>query len=523
MKPTPWIALTVALASCVDGRDSYPAGSAAEGQRRSIDAPEDSRAPQLGSIDTLPVIEVARQTPPLHGYDDAPRTPDADDPAIWVHPRDPARSLIIATLKESGLQVYDLSGRVVQTVVPAFRPAVTAADPPAPGGVDPGTRPCPGSTSGETFGRFNNVDVLYGFERDVHGHRERVDIAVATDRGCDRLRVFAIDPRSAAPLTEITSPRAGRIFPERFVQPSPYQPTAEAGLVANGLDEQSTGYGLALARTPAPRAFVTQRRRARVAELQLTAERDGTVGYQRVRELRFPVVFDVGGRRPWTPCREDASEDPQLEGLVVDEARDVLYASQEVVGVWRIELSPQLPAVVHVPPRALIQRTRSFGQAYWAIPDGDEFACESPAGAPPADAIIVAGNPAAAGDILEADVEGLAIYRAGRRDGYLLVSSQGDDTYHAFDLRDPRTRIASFQVEGTGETDGHAVTNVALGGAFPHGLFVTQNGKAAPPASTAPINGFAYDNSTQFQLVDWHAIAAPLGLAVDTHAFDPRR
>lgn len=34
----------------------------------------------------------------------------ADDPAIWRHPDDPGRSLIVATDKQAGLHVYDLAG-----------------------------------------------------------------------------------------------------------------------------------------------------------------------------------------------------------------------------------------------------------------------------------------------------------------------------------------------------------------------------------------------------------------------------
>lgn len=107
--------------------------------------------------------------------------------------------------------------------------------------------------------------------------------------------------------------------------------------------------------------------------------------------------------------------------------------------------------------------TRSFGSAYWAIPDGDEFECATPDGGPEPDgAVAVPGNPEAAGEELEADVEGLAIYYTGHRGGYLLVSSQGDDTYHVYDRRDPRDHLASFTVDGTGQTDGHDVTNVRL-------------------------------------------------------------
>ena len=38
----------------------------------------------------------------------------ADDPAIWIHPEAPARSLLVATDKRSGLVVYDLAGKQVQ-------------------------------------------------------------------------------------------------------------------------------------------------------------------------------------------------------------------------------------------------------------------------------------------------------------------------------------------------------------------------------------------------------------------------
>jgi myo-inositol-hexaphosphate 3-phosphohydrolase len=38
---------------------------------------------------------------------------DADDAAIWVHPTDPSQSLIIATVKAGGLDVYRPDGIVV--------------------------------------------------------------------------------------------------------------------------------------------------------------------------------------------------------------------------------------------------------------------------------------------------------------------------------------------------------------------------------------------------------------------------
>ncbi len=40
----------------------------------------------------------------------------ADDPAFWVHPTDPAKSLVLGTNKQGGLMAYDLSGDEVQYV-----------------------------------------------------------------------------------------------------------------------------------------------------------------------------------------------------------------------------------------------------------------------------------------------------------------------------------------------------------------------------------------------------------------------
>ena len=87
---------------------------------------------------------------------------DPDDPAIWLHPTDPARSLVIGTNKvaapDGALVVYGLDGKIRQTI----------------SGID----------------RPNNVDVEYGFR--LGG--ESIDIAVTTERLKHRLRVFRIDP-----------------------------------------------------------------------------------------------------------------------------------------------------------------------------------------------------------------------------------------------------------------------------------------------------------------------------------------
>ena len=75
-------------------------------------------------VSVTPVLS----TGPLFNYEDAPGTPDADDPAIWVDRQRPGRSLIIGTAKDAGLLVYNLSGELVQAIRPPNAPQVLPAD-----------------------------------------------------------------------------------------------------------------------------------------------------------------------------------------------------------------------------------------------------------------------------------------------------------------------------------------------------------------------------------------------------------
>ncbi|MGH2688699.1 MAG: phytase, partial [Actinomycetota bacterium] len=57
----------------------------------------------------LPSVAPAAETGPVRSDGDA-----ADDPAVWVDPADPARSLVVGTDRRAGLGVWDLAGREVQ-------------------------------------------------------------------------------------------------------------------------------------------------------------------------------------------------------------------------------------------------------------------------------------------------------------------------------------------------------------------------------------------------------------------------
>lgn len=102
---------------------------------------------------------------------------------------------------------------------------------------------------------------------------------------------------------------------------------------------------------------------------------------------------------------------------------------------------------------------------------------------------------------LVADVEGLALVPSGRRGGWLIASSQGDNSYALYALPDMkpagRFRIAAGVFGATQETDGIAVATGSFGPEYPEGLFVAQDGENAPAAQN-------------FKLVSWRDILRAL-------------
>jgi myo-inositol-hexaphosphate 3-phosphohydrolase len=109
-----------------------------------------------------PVVRVsstAETTPVTHSRD------AADDPAIWVDPAHPGRSLVIGNDKQGALEIYNLSGGLVQRI-----------------------------TTDTTF--WGNVDV----RQSVTVGGSTYDIVAAMNRG---LRLYSVDPatRELASLT----------------------------------------------------------------------------------------------------------------------------------------------------------------------------------------------------------------------------------------------------------------------------------------------------------------------------------
>ncbi len=91
---------------------------------------------------------------------------DTDDPAIWIHPTDPAKSLVIGTDKDAqgSLYVFDLAGKIVNKVANLKRP--------------------------------NNVDIAYGIS--LNGVPK--DVAIVTERETNKLRIFTLPDLQAVDL-----------------------------------------------------------------------------------------------------------------------------------------------------------------------------------------------------------------------------------------------------------------------------------------------------------------------------------
>jgi 3-phytase len=372
-------------------------------------------------VSVLPVLE----TPQTLDTDEAPPgvlQGDSDDPAIWVHPTHPGQSLVLASLKNGGLAVFDLAGQLRQLFAP------------------------------EEYGafRYNNVDLVYNFKLG----QIRTDIAVATDRANDTLVVFRIDPVTQT-LSDIT---AGSMPAAIFED-----------------DGIHTAYGIATytsAVSGKNYAFVAKRAGNLVAQLELIDAGDGTVTAEKVRTMELPI-FD------------NEPEDSQPEGMVADPQFKRLYVGMENFGVFRIDAEPDA------------------GSAFTSILPVDD-------------------------DLVQADVEGLTIYYGPGEQGYLLVSSQGNNSFIVLD-RKSNDIIGNFQVIANGpldsveECDGADVINLNLGPAFPMGLLVVQDGDDDPKVLVED-DGELENIATSFKFVPWENVAQafPTPLVIDTQAYNPR-
>ena len=146
----------------------------------------------------------------------------------------------------------------------------------------------------------------------------------------------------------------------------------------------------------------------------------------------------------------------QLEGCVADDILGHLYIGEEEHGIWKYEASPD-------------------GSNTGTLID-------------------------TIGPHIAADVEGLTLYYAGETAGYLIASSQGDDTYVIYSREGRNDFIGRFSVvdsetiDGTSSTDGIDVCNMSLGGELNNGVFIVQD----------DVNDKGNQN---FKIISWDNIA----------------
>nr|WP_276611051.1 phytase [Kineococcus siccus] len=403
-------------------------------------------------------VTATAETPAVFD-DEADGNADADDPALWTSRTAPGDSVVVATLKNGGLAAYALDGSLLQRLAVPATPA-----------------------GAEEASRYNNVDVVQGAR--IGGRT--LDLAVVSDRGRDRVRVFAIDPRGAAAgaavLRDVTAPGAAPVFS-----------ASEAAV-----DEQETAYGLAagLDARGGVQVLTTRRHTTDYAVLDLVAGPGGTVGYREVSRSSLPAEFTLSTGGTWSPC-EEPGEGPQMEGTVRDPASGAWFVAQEDVGIWRLTVEGGATT-----SRRLLDTVRGFGVP--ATYDAGTESCE-----------VSGPDPGVGGTHLTADAEGLTVAPKAGGGTYLFASSQGDSTFAVYDVSRKARYVGGFSVadgpgiDGVQHSDGATLSTSPLGPDFPHGVFVSHDGEETP--TVAGADGEARV-STGFTLVPLERITTPLGL-----------
>ena len=162
------------------------------------------------------------------------------------------------------------------------------------------------------------------------------------------------------------------------------------------------------------------------------------------------------------------SVDSQPEGCVVDDATGRAFIGEERNAVWMKDLNT---------PNSALEKVISTG------------------------------------DVLHADIEGMGIYHNQNQAAqYLIISSQGNDSYVVIDSSAPYQVRGAFRVginteksiDAVSETDGLEVSSKNFGGAngmWKQGMLVVQDGRKRMP-----------EGNQNFKYVSWQKIAEALNL-----------
>lgn len=183
-------------------------------------------------------------------------------------------------------------------------------------------------------------------------------------------------------------------------------------------------------------------------------------------------LVDAGNGKVKSVLVRETTFESQTEGCVADDHSGALFIGEEDVALWRLDAEPDGGDT-----RTVVDR--------------------------------VDANPA-----IKDDLEGVGLYDLGDGRGYLVVSSQGNDTYAVYRREGDRQYLGSFAVaadgvrgvDGISETDGLDVSSANLGPGFENGAMVAQDGRNVLPAQ-----------NQNYKIVPWSAIAEALELDVREH------
>ncbi len=236
---------------------------------------------------------------------------------------------------------------------------------------------------------------------------------------------------------------------------------------------EDTAYGEGVYKSPVSEkyfAFATQNNTWNAAQFELVAN-GGKIGWTKVRSITL----------------EADDNDKHAEGIVVDQEYGKVYIAQEEVGIYTFDAEPDAE-----------HTNISLTDADLLIKEGDYCMTE--------------------------DLEGLTLYYKDNGEGYLFISSQGNNIYGVFNRTDVATKnsfVTSFAIvdnmngiDGAQHTDSLDVTNICISDLFPHGAFIVQDG--------TDIESDPTDIGTNFKWISWEKIAESLGETTFTSGYDPR-
>lgn len=245
-------------------------------------------------------VSAQAETAPMLGTGDV-----ADDPAVWVHPTDKSRSVIIGTNKSKdgrgGLYAFGLNGK-------RFGPSnwVTGVN----------------RFDNE---RYNSVDLRYNFP----AGQERWDIVAASNRSDREIDVFRVRKTASGDFSGLQ--KVGEL--------------PLGGGLAPGSDAP---YGLAM--------YYSQRLKRYYVFI---SDKDGKVAQYRLRynpsgSLERENLITADRLGLWDVSRDGSP----VEGIVADDERDLVYIASENLGLYRYgttdgKLDPNGRVTVDVPGERL--------------------------------------------------------------------------------------------------------------------------------------------------------------------------